>query len=151
MTGVNDRVAAADVTLAASEKSFSQLTSALADLTARRNQLKTALRDHEQKAERLQAELANIEAGLAATGSGEPDLPLLAQTLATAQAALADAETAARGAEAALAQARNEVDAAREPLAAAERRVQRLETEAKTISKLLAVESKNLWPPVWTR
>src|SRR5208282_1850014 len=39
-------------------------------------------------------------------------------------------------------------DAARTPLAAAERGVQRLETEAKTIGKLLAVENKNLWPPV---
>ena len=44
--------------------------------------------------------------------------------------------------------AREEIDAARAPLAAAERRVQRLETEAKTIGKLLAVENKNLWPPV---
>src|SRR5581483_3683231 len=34
------------------------------------------------------------------------------------------------------------------PLTAAERNVQRLETEAKTIGKLLAVENKNLWPPV---
>jgi chromosome segregation protein len=33
-------------------------------------------------------------------------------------------------------------------LAEAERRVQRLETEAKTLSKVLAVENKNLWPPV---
>ncbi len=44
--------------------------------------------------------------------------------------------------------AREEIDAARAPLAAAERSVQRLETEAKTIGKLLAVENKNLWPPV---
>ena len=36
----------------------------------------------------------------------------------------------------------------RAPLLAAEQRVQRLETEAKTIRKLLAVETKNLWPPV---
>ena len=44
--------------------------------------------------------------------------------------------------------ARDDIDAARAPLAAAERSVQRLETEAKTIGKLLAVENKNLWPPV---
>ena len=46
------------------------------------------------------------------------------------------------------ASARQQVDAARTPLATAERSVQRLETEAKTIGKLLAVENKNLWPPV---
>ena len=148
LTGVNDRVAAADAALAASEKSFAELTGALADLTARRNQLQAALRDHEQRAARLEAEFANIEAGLAATGSGQPDLSALGEQLATAQAALAEAESAARAAEVAHTRAREEIDAARAPLAAAERRVQRLETEAKTIGKLLSVENKNLWPPV---
>ncbi|MGA3309058.1 MAG: chromosome segregation protein SMC [Xanthobacteraceae bacterium] len=148
LTGVNGRVAAADAALVASEKSFAELTGALADLTARRNQLQAALRDHEQRATRLEAELANIEAGLAATGSGEPDLPALGQELAAAQVALAAAESAARAAEVAHTRARDEIDAARAPLATAERRVQRLETEAKTIGKLLALENKNLWPPV---
>ena len=70
------------------------------------------------------------------------------QALAAAQATLAEAEAAARGAEVAHTQARTEIDATREPLATAERGVQRLETEAKTIGKLFAVESQNLWPPV---
>ena len=148
LTGVNVRLAAADAALAASEKSFAELTGALADLTARRNQLHAALRDHEQRAERLEAELANIEAGLVATGSGEPDLPGLAEALTTALACLAEAESTARAREVAHARARESLDAARVPLDAAERRVQRLETEAKTIGKLLAVENKNLWPPV---
>ena len=148
LTGVNTRVANADAALSASEKSFAELTGALADLAARRNQLQTALADHEQRSARLQAELANIEAGLIATGSGEPDLATLGAALATAQAALAEAEAAARGAEVAHTQARAEIDATREPLATAERGVQRLETEAKTIGKLFAVESQNLWPPV---
>ena len=148
LTGVNARVAQADAALSASEKSFAELTGALADLAARRNQLQAALADHEQRSARLQAELANIEAGLIATGSGEPDLVTLGAALATAQAALAAAEAAARGAEVAHTQARTEIDAAREPLATAERGVQRLETEAKTIGKLFAVQSKHLWPPV---
>jgi len=148
LTGVNDRVTAADAALAASEKSFAELTGALADLSARRNQLQAALSDHEQRAARLEAELANIESGLVATDSGQPDLAALDQALAAAQATLAEAEIAAREAELAHTRGREEHDAARAPLAAAERRVQRLETEAKTIGKLLAVESKNLWPPV---
>ena len=148
LSGVNDRLAGAEAALAASEKAFGELTGALADLTARRNQLQTAAHDHEQRAARLEAELANIEAGLAASDSGAPDLAALAAALAQAQAALGDAEEGARAAEAAHSHARDEIDAARNPLAAAEKRVQRLETEAKTISKLLAVESKNLWPPV---
>jgi chromosome segregation protein len=148
LSGVNARVADADAALTASEKIFAELTGELADLSARRNQLQAAAREHGERAERLQIELVNIEAGLNATGSGEPDLPALAEALAAAQAALAEAENAARAAELAHAAAREQLEAARTPLVAAERTVQRLETEAKTIGKLLAVESKNLWPPV---
>jgi chromosome segregation protein len=121
LSGVNERVAKADATLAASEKSFAELTGALADLTARRNQLQAAVREHEERAGRLAAELVNIEAGLAATGSGEPDLPALARALATAQAALGNAESAARAAEIAHSGAREKIDAARAPLDTAER------------------------------
>jgi chromosome segregation protein len=146
--GVNERVAVADAALAASEKSFAALTGEFADLTARRNQLQSALRDHEQRLEKLATELANIETGLAASGTGEPDLAALIEALQVAQAALAEAESNAQAAEVAHGGARERLEAARAPLAAAERRVQRLETEAKTIGKLLAVENKKLWPPV---
>jgi chromosome segregation protein len=148
LTGVNERVAKADAALAVSEKSFADLTGALADLTARRHQLQAALHDHQQRAARLEAEFANIDAGLAATNSGAPDLSGLDNAVAAAQAALAEAEQAARTAELAHVGAREQIAPARAPLDSAERRVQRLETEAKTIGKLLAVESKNLWPPV---
>ena len=148
LTGVNGRVAKADAALATSEKSFADLTGALADLTARRNQLQAALHDHAERAKRLEAEITNIDAGLAATGSGEPDLAALGKALASAQRALSEAENAARAAEVAHTQAREKLDTARAPLTAAEHSVQRLETEAKTIGKLLAVENKNLWPPV---
>jgi chromosome segregation protein len=50
--------------------------------------------------------------------------------------------------EAAHVAARQKLEASRAPLAEAEKRVQRLETEAKTISKLLNGETKNLWPPI---
>jgi chromosome segregation protein len=146
--GVNERVAVADAALAASEKSFAALTGELADLTAQRNQLQSALRDHEQRLEKLAAELANVETGLAASGTGEPDLAALNEALQAALAAFAEAESNAQAAEIGHGGARDRLEAARVPLASAERRVQRLETEAKTIGKLLAVESKNLWPPV---
>jgi chromosome segregation protein len=148
LSGVNERVAQADAALAVSEKSFAELTGALADLTARRNQLQAALHDHRERAEKFAAELVNIEAGLTATGSGAPDLSGLTDALNAAQAALAEAEGVARASEAAHIAAREQMEGARGPLVAAERAVQRLETEARTISKLLAVESKNLWPPV---
>ncbi len=148
LSGVNTRVEKADAALAVSEKTFAELTGALADLTARRNQLRAAVGEQGERAERLLAEHVNIEAGLAASGSGEPDLAGLAQALTAAQAALAEAEAVARAAEIAHGSARERLDGARVPLVTAERAVQRLETEAKTIGKLLAVENKNLWPPV---
>ncbi len=148
LSGVTARVDTADRALAISEKTFAELTGALADVAARRNQLQAALPEHGERVEKLNSELIEIEAALAATGSGEPELPALTEALAGAQAALADAEVAARAAEAAHVSAREHFERARAPLVSAERGVQRLETEAKTISKLLAVESKTLWPPV---
>ena len=146
--GVTARVTTAEAALAGSERSFAELTGALADLAARRNALQAAMREHGERAARLDAELTNINAGLAATDSGAPDVTALTAALAGAQSALAEAEQAARDAEVAHAKARENIDAARSPLTAAEKTVHRLETEAKTIGKLLAVESQNLWPPV---
>src|SRR6185312_4822016 len=44
--------------------------------------------------------------------------------------------------------ARQTLEASRSPLTEAEKRVQRLETEARTISKIVNGETKNLWPPI---
>src|SRR6185436_10726270 len=65
-----------------------------------------------------------------------------------AQENLAQSEAAAQGAEAAHVAARQKLEASRAPLAEADKRVQRLETEARTISKLVNSETKNLWPPI---
>ena len=148
LRSVNERVGAADAALAASEKSFAELTRALADLTARRSQLEAATADHEQRIARLASELADVEAGLAAAEGNTSDAKPLAEAVAAAQAELAKRESATRAAESEHARAREHIDSVRAPLLAAEQRVQRLETEAKTIRKLLAVENKNLWPPV---
>ena len=148
-SGVDAKVAEADTALSAAEKIFSELTSKLAALTAERNQLDHAVREHTARAARADNEIAGIErelAGLQATGG--PDLAALAAAVEAVQQAVAAAESAALEAEAAHAAARQQLEATRTPLTEAERRVQRLETEAKTLSKVLAVETKNLWPPV---
>ena len=69
-------------------------------------------------------------------------------TTATAMAAVTQAGEAAVAAESAHINARKTLEGARQPLTEAERAVQRLETEAKTLMKLLAVETKSMWPPV---
>src|SRR6201995_4339143 len=60
----------------------------------------------------------------------------------------AGTEAASQAAEAAHTAARAKLDASRAPLTDAEKRVQRLETEPRTISKLVNSETKNLWPPI---
>jgi chromosome segregation protein len=148
-SGVDARVTEADTELKAAEQVFSELTAKLADLTARRNQLEGATRQHSDRAVRLETEMAQIESELTSLQqAGGPDLAALNAAVEAVQAAVTEAEAAAIAAEAAHTSARQQLDASRSPLAEAERRVQRLETEAKTLSKVLAVESKNLWPPV---
>jgi chromosome segregation protein len=51
-------------------------------------------------------------------------------------------------AEAGRSAAAQELDAIRKPLTDSERRLHRLETEARTLAKLLDVATKSLWPPV---
>ncbi|MBI2713925.1 MAG: AAA family ATPase [Rhizobiales bacterium] len=148
-SGVDAKVAEADGALSAAETIFAELTATLADLTAQRHQLENAAREHGDRAARLAAEITEIECELSALQQASgPDLAALSAAVDEGQAAIAAAEAAALAAEAAHAAARAQLEASRAPLAEAERRVQRLETEAKTLSKVLAVESKNLWPPV---
>jgi chromosome segregation protein len=147
--GVDLRVAEADAALASSEKSSDELTGTLADLTARRHALENAARDHRDRLGRLTDEIGAVEAERRQiSGAQAGDLTGLAGAAETAEAAVAEAEGAALRAEAAHSAARQALDVTRGPLADAERRAQRLDTEAKTLAKLLHIDTKNLWPAV---
>ena len=147
-SGVDARAAEADSVVGAAEKTFGELTGALADLTARRNQLTATAREQSQRVTRLNGEVANIEAGLASVSESRPDVAALAAAVESAQTAVTLGEQASGAAEAAHVAARKSLDASRIPLADAERAVQRLDTEGKTLMKLLAVETASMWPPV---
>ena len=150
-SGVDERVSEAEATLAAAERMFSELTTVLADLTARRGQLEGNVRTHRDRLARLDQEIANVESEeqkLAQETSGHGDLATLAGAMETAQQDLAQSEAASQASEAAHIDARSRLEAARAPLNEADKRVQRLETEARTISKLVNGETKNLWPPI---
>ena len=149
LSAMSVRTAVADAALARSERTFVELTGALAELSARRRQLQTVLHEHDERATRLSTELLNIETGLAATDKNEPDLATIADALAAGHAALIESEAAMRDAEIARVSAREHLKAVSESLVPPERSVQRLETEANTISKLLALDdSKNVRPAV---
>jgi chromosome segregation protein len=150
-SGVDGRMSEAEATLAAAERLFAELTTVLADLTARRSQLEANVRSHRDRLARLNQDIVNVgseEQKLAQETSGLGDLASLTGMMEAAQQGLAGCETAAQGAEAAHVAARQQLEAARAPLNEADKRVQRLETEARTISKLVNGETKNLWPPI---
>ena len=150
-SGADERVAEAEATLAAAERTFSELTTALADLTARRNQYEANVRTHRDRLARIEQDIANVEgevAKLNAETGGLGDLGALAAAVEAAQQAVSQAEANTQTAESSHAVARAKLEASRAPLADADKRVQRLETEAKTIAKLVNGETKNLWPPI---
>ncbi len=141
---VDARLAEADGDLSAAEKIFSDLTTALADLTAQRGRFENAAREQAERIARIAGEIEAIEREVS-TIHGEGSAPLAA---AVAQVALTEAEADAVAAEAAHNVARAEFEAARAALAESEKRVQRLETESRTLSKMLSLETRSLWPPV---
>jgi chromosome segregation protein len=150
-SGVDERVSEAEATLAGSERLFAELTTVLADLTAKRTQLEAGVRTHQDRLARLDQEIASVERDeqkLAQETGGLGDIAALSIAMTTAQHNLSEAEAAAQNSEAAHVAARQTLEASRAPLTEADKRVQRLETEARTISKIVNGETKNLWPPI---
>jgi chromosome segregation protein len=145
-SGIDAKVTAADGELSAAEKIFSDLTTALADLTAQRNRYENAAREQSGRIAKFSSEIEAIERELTTLHSA--DSAPLAAAVEGAQAALSEAEAAAIAAEAAHNVARAALETARTASAESEKRVQRLETEAKTLSKMLSLETRSLWPPV---
>ena len=148
---VGERAQAAESTLHATERTFGELTTALAELTTRRTQLERAAQEFGERRTRLERELASVEADMAKIAEDAAtafDLEGASAAVNAAQEAVAAAEASTLRAEAAHSAARQALDLVRQPFAEAERRVHRLEAEAKTLAKILHVETKNLWPPV---
>ncbi|MGA2045973.1 MAG: chromosome segregation SMC family protein, partial [Roseiarcus sp.] len=145
------RLSDAERALAVSEARLGEAQTALADLNARRNALAAALAEEIRRLARFSEECAAIARerdGLAAAGDEAAELAGRAQALDALGAALAEAEAAAIEAEAAHGRARDEETRARGPLAEAEGRAQRLDTEMRTLTKLLGSSSGGQWAPV---
>lgn len=137
--------------LALSEKAMAETQSLLADLSARQAAAGRAKVEAEARvqrlvgeAERVSREIAEIEARLGT----DSDLSPLQEALEQAESVLRVNETRAEGLRSTLAAAREAEAAKRGPLAEAERRAQRLETEARTLAKVIAGSSGDLWPSI---
>ena len=146
-----DNLATAEAALAISDKTLGEAQTAFSNSEARRGALTGSLRDETQRLARYEAELLQLRANLAqlraefGTDGAEADLKA---TLDTARDAARVAEERMVAAEAAYARAREAEARSRVPLAAAEQTAQRLETEAKTLSKLLTAPTGGAWSAV---
>ncbi len=149
-SGVDERVAEAEATLSETERQFTELTTrsptsppgatsskpmCAAIATGWRGSTRRSpmSRPTSSSWPRRPASRRSRHAGRHARDAGE---------------AAGGSEAAAQASEAAQAAARQKLEASRAPLAEADKRVQRLETEARTISKMVNSETENLWPPI---
>jgi chromosome segregation protein len=145
-----DHLAHVEADLARTEQALTDSQGALADLMAKRNAAEQALRGAAERLTRAEALVAQAEREIAAIAevSGGVDLVALRQRFAAGAAALAEAEAASQTAEKRLGAARETEARARVPLAEAERSSQRLDTEIRTLRKLLDGAGGDLWPAV---
>ena len=143
-------LADAEGRLAEAEQKLAEAQAALSDMNARRDALERGLRDEVQRHDRFVAELSAVEAELAALeeSSGQEDLAAAVEALEMARMIASEAEEGLLAREEAHAEAREAEAAIRGPLGEADRKAQRLETEARTLTNLLATAASDLWPPV---
>ncbi|MEZ5782175.1 MAG: chromosome segregation protein SMC [Rhizobiaceae bacterium] len=141
----------ATAVLATSEAALAKLTSERAEAIANRTQLERQMRDTAERRDRLARQLAEVDRDLlevAARMSALADPAEKKRLADSAEKALADAELAAANAEKAVVEARATEAALRPPLQEARAELARIETEARTLSKLLNAASSDLFPSV---
>ncbi|RFC68830.1 MULTISPECIES: chromosome segregation protein SMC [Mesorhizobium] len=141
----------ASATLALSEGALAKLTAERAEAAAQRNQTERALRDATERRERIGRQLADVDRelqGIVAQISALPDPAEKRVLVDEAQKRVVEAEAAAVAAEKAVAEARQAETAARPPLQEARAALQRVETEARTLAKVLSAGSNDLFPAV---
>ena len=145
------KVATAEAARTAAEARFAEVQAARAEADASRRSLDERLREETGRLVRLERDLAEaLGSRSAMAGSldlGE-DLAVARSRLAQANEAAATAEVAARDADRMLHQARDAEARARAPLSEADRRVQRLDTEVRTLAKLLESGTGGRWRPI---
>ena len=144
------RLDQAQVEVAASDAALSEAQKAAAEAAALRAAAERTSGDEASRATRLEAELRRVLGEverLAGEQSLLADLDAARALVEEAEAVFAASEAKASAARAAHTAAREVDERNRTPLAAAEREAQRLETEARTLSKLVAPADAK-WPPV---
>ncbi|MGO9770368.1 MAG: chromosome segregation protein SMC [Roseiarcus sp.] len=137
--------------LASAEGALAEAQAASSDLAARRASLGAGLAEEARRLARFENECAGIERERAALASADADDAAAraeSEAVAALGEALARSEAEALAVEAAHVEAREAEARSRGPLAEAERAAQRLDTEVRTLTKLIGSTSGGPWPPV---
>ncbi|MER8922478.1 chromosome segregation protein SMC [Mesorhizobium sp. M0802] len=141
----------AGATLSESEAKLAALTAERAEAAAARNQIERTLRENAERRDRFARQLADVDRELSEIVSKVAGLPDPAEKRALVEDALArleEAEAGAIAAEQAVAEARATESAARPPLQDARSELAGIETEARTLAKILNAASGDLFPSV---
>ncbi|GJD65081.1 chromosome segregation SMC family protein [Methylobacterium frigidaeris] len=141
------REAAAETSLAGAEAALAAAQGAQAEHAARRGALIRAAADERARATRLAAEQARL-AGETAAHVGSERLNALREAYDAAKEAAEGAEEAAAAARDAVAESRDAEARGRPVLAAAEREAARLDTEALTLTRLVAPGTEARFSPI---
>ncbi|PAQ00568.1 chromosome segregation protein SMC [Mesorhizobium mediterraneum] len=150
-TSTRAAVEQAASTLAASEAKLAGLTAERAEAAASRNQIERTLRDTAERRDRFARQLADVDRELSDIASRVAGLPDPAEKQLLVEQALAlleETEAAAIAAEQSVAEARTAESAARPPVQDAKAELARIETEARTLTKILNAASGDLFPSV---
>ncbi|MDX8482463.1 chromosome segregation protein SMC [Mesorhizobium sp. VK24D] len=138
-------------TLSQSEAKLAALTAERAEAAASRHQIERTLRETAERRDRFARQLAEVDRELSdivARISGLPDPAEKRLLVEDALARLEESELGAIAAEQAVAEARAAESAARPPLQDAKAELARIETEARTLAKILNAASGDLFPSV---
>ncbi|RUZ47525.1 AAA family ATPase, partial [Mesorhizobium sp. M7A.F.Ca.US.003.02.1.1] len=138
-------------TLSQSEAKLAALTAERAEAAASRNQIERTLRDTAERRDRFARQLADVDRELSEILSKVAGLPDPAEKrvlVEQAMALLEEAEAAVSEAEQSVIDARAAESAARPPLQDARAELARIETEARTLAKILNAASGDLFPAV---
>ncbi|QPC94120.1 chromosome segregation protein SMC [Mesorhizobium sp. INR15] len=141
----------AAVTLNASEAKLAALTAERAEASAARNQIERTLRETAERRDRFGRQLAEVDRELAEIISKVAGLPDPAEKrllVEQAQALLDEAEARVENAEQSVIDARAAESAARPPVQDAKGELAGIETEARTLAKILNAASGDLFPSV---
>ncbi|MEP3745497.1 MAG: chromosome segregation SMC family protein [Nitratireductor sp.] len=139
----------ASARLAASEEKLTAITAERAEALAQRTQFERSVREHAERRDRFERQLAEKRGEAEAVAARLSELPDPAEKqrkVEQAEANVAAAETATTAAETKVADARAAEAALRAPLNETRAELQRLETEARTLAKVLNAGDSGLLP-----